>query len=585
MTHAPDSGARRSGEWFARDDLAGMLHRWTLRAQGLTRESFDGRPVVGICSAWSELVHCNVHFRALANCVRRGIHQAGGVALEFETFSLSESLMKPTTMLYRNLMAIEVEEGLRAHPLDAVVLIGGCDKTVPAQLMGAASADIPAIALTGGPSLSARLHGREIGSGTDFWRYADDYRAGRIGREQLDEFEGAVGASVGHCPEMGTASTMAVLVEAMGFSLPGSAMIPAVDARRAQVAERTGRRAVELAREGLRPSQILTEQALTNAIAVLAAVGGSTNAVIHLLALAGRLGVELPLERFDELAARTPTIVNLRPAGDHLSEQLFQAGGVPAVLRELAPLLALDALTVTGRPLRDALAAADSPDRTTIATLAEPFGPPGGLAVLCGNLAPDGALLKVSVASEALLRHSGAAVVFEDIEDLAARIEDPALEVDPSSVLILRNAGPVGAPGMPEWGQIPIPRRLIEAGVRDMVRISDARMSGTAYGTVVLHVAPEAAVGGPLALVQTGDRVVLDVARRALALEVPEEELARRRDAWRPRPAHYERGYGALHAEHVLQADRGCDLDFLRGRDPRAGELPLGMLRGWIGGW
>jgi len=580
-----DPGAQRSGEWFAGDDLAGMLHRWTLRAQGLTRASFDGRPVIGICSSWSELVHCNVHFRALANHVRRGVQQAGGVALELDTVSLSEGLMKPTTMLYRNLMAMEVEECLRAHPFDAVVLIGGCDKTVPAQLMGAASADVPAIALTGGPSLSARLHGREIGSGTDFWRYADDYRAGRIERRELDEFEAAVGPSVGHCPEMGTASTMAVLVEAMGFSLPGSAMVPAVDARRAQVAERTGARAVELAREGLRPSAILTEQALENAITMLAAVGGSTNAVIHLLALAGRLGIALPLERFDQLAARTPTIVNLRPSGEHLSEQLFQAGGVPAVLRELAPLLHLDAPTVTGRPLRDALAAADASDRTTIAALEQPFRPAGGLAVLRGNLAPDGALLKVSVASEALLRHSGAAVVFEDMEDLAARIEDPALEVDTSSVLILRNVGPVGAPGMPEWGQIPIPRRLIEVGVRDMVRISDARMSGTAYGTVVLHVTPEAAVGGPLALVRSGDRVTLDVPRRALELEVADDELARRREAWRPRPPHYERGYGALHAAHVLQADQGCDLDFLRGRDPRAGELPLGMLRGWIGGW
>jgi dihydroxy-acid dehydratase len=572
----------RSARWFGGRDLPGFIHRASLHAEGISRSALAGRPVVGICNSWSELVNCNLHFRSLAEAVKRCVLLAGGLPLEFPTISLGENLMKPTAMLFRNLMAMDVEECIRAYPLDAVVLLGGCDKTVPAQLMGAASADVPAIMITGGPSQPAWFRGRQLGAGTDLWHYVDELRAGRMTEAEFDELEAASTTSFGHCNEMGTASTMASLVEALGMCLPGTASIPAVDAARVRAAEATGSRAVELAREELRPSRILTAEAFDNAITLLMAIGGGTNAVVHLLALAGRVDVPLTLERFHEVSRRTPLLANVRPSGEHLVEQLHHAGGVRAVLNELAPLLHGDALTVTGAALAEGFAGAEALDRDVIAALAAPLAAEGGIAVVRGSLAPDGALIKRSAATPALLRHRGPALVFEDIYDVAARIDDPALDVTPESVLVLRNAGPKGGPGMPEWGQLPIPKKLLEQGVTDMVRISDARMSGTAFGTVVLHVAPEAAAGGPLRAVQDGDPIVLDVAAQQLDLDVPPAEVARRLEQLGPAEPKYQRGYGALYLEHVLQANEGCDFDFLRGRGDTE---PLGLLSGWIGGW
>jgi len=580
------NGKLRSARWFEGDDVPAFVHRTALRAEGFGTADFEGRPVIGICNSWSELVNCNVHFRALANSVRRGVLQAGGLPLEFPTMSLGEQLMKPTTMLYRNLMAMDVEESIRAHPLDAVVLIAGCDKTVPAQLLGAASADVPAIMLTGGPATPAVFRGRELGVGTDLWEYTDDLRAGRMSRAEYDELEAASGPSAGHCPEMGTASTLAAVVEGLGMTLPGTAAAPAVDARRYQAADAVGRRAVALAEEKLRPSQFLTREAFDNAITVLLAVGGSTNAVIHLLALAGRCGVELDLDRFDQLSRQTPMLANVRPSGAHLVEQLFHAGGVPALMKELEPLLETGAATVTGRSVGENLEGVrPSSDREVIATLSAPVKPAGGLAVVRGSLAPGGAVMKVSAADPELLTHRGPALVFDGIDDVIARIDDPELPVDADTVLVLRGAGPIGAPGMPEWGAVPIPQKLLAAGVRDMVRVSDARMSGTAYGTVALHVAPEGALPGPLAAVRSGDMVSLDVPNRRLDLEVPAAEIEARLAGFEPPAPKYERGYGALFLEHVTQADEGCDFDFLRGRSEDPESEPYGVLRGMIGGW
>jgi dihydroxy-acid dehydratase len=588
-THPAESGGNglRSERWFGGHDLAGFIHRSSVHAEGISRDALMGRPVIGICNPWSELVSCNLHFRGLAEAVRRGVLLAGGLPLEFPTISLGENLMKPTTLLYRNLMAMDVEESIRAYPFDAVVLLAGCDKTVPAELMGAASADVPAIMVTGGPSEAAWFRGRRLGAGTDLWHYAEEVRAGRMTTVEFDELEAASIPGVGHCNEMGTASTMTSIVEALGMCLPASASIPAVDAARARVAEASGARAVELAREGLRPSRILTAEAFDNAITLLMAIGGATNAVVHLLALAGRVGVPLGLDRFDELSRSTPLVTNVRPSGEHLVEDLHRAGGIRAVLHELAPLLHGGALTVTGRTLAEETSDAVVHDRDVIAALDSPRAPEGGLAVLRGSLAPLGAVIKQSAVNDArLLRHRGSAVVFEDIDDLAARIDDPALEVGPDSVLVMRNAGPKGGPGMPEWGQLPIPQRLLARGVRDMVRISDARMSGTAFGTVVLHVAPESAAGGPLLAVRDGDPIVLDVEERRLDLDVPAGEIARRlQDAGLP-ASRYRRGYGAMYLDHVLGADEGCDFDFLRARPGEPAESePLGLLSGWIGGW
>jgi dihydroxy-acid dehydratase len=585
MSGSPDG--LRSSRWFGGADLAGFIHRASIHAEGISRQALAGRPVIGICNSWSELVNCNLHFRSLAEAVKRGVLQAGGLPLEFPTISLGENLMKPTSMLFRNLMSMDVEESIRAYPFDAVVLLGGCDKTVPAQLMGAASADVPAIMLTGGPAQPAYFRGRQLGAGTDLWHYADELRAGRMSAEDFAELEAAATPGFGHCNEMGTASTMTSIAETLGMTLPGTASIPAVDAGRLRAAEATGRRAVGLAAEGLRPSRILTAAAFDNAITLLGAVGGGTNAVVHLLALAGRVDVPLTLDRFHELGGRTPLIVNVRPSGEHLVEQLHRAGGVPAVLKELEPLLRTEALTVTGRSLGEELAAArPATDRDVVGTLDSPFGPGGAISVVRGSLAPRGAIVKRSAASPELLRHRGRAVVFEDVYDVAARIDDPALDIDAESVLVLRNAGPKGGPGMPEWGQIPIPGRLLARGVTDLVRISDARMSGTAFGTVVLHVSPEAAAGGPLRAVRDGDPIVLDVDAQRLDLDVPADEIARRLAALGPAAPRYRRGYGALYAERVLQADEGCDFDFLRAVPGEAAESePYGLLSGWVGGW
>ena len=580
----PVSGLR-SDRWFGGRDISGFIHRASIHAEGISRDALAGRPVVGICNSWSELVNCNLHFRGLAEAVKRGVLLAGGLPLEFPTISLGENLMKPTTMLFRNLMAMDVEECIRAYPLDAVVLLGGCDKTIPAQLMGAASADVPAIMVTGGPSQAAWFRGRPLGAGTDLWHYADELRAGRMSEAEFDELEAAATPSFGHCNEMGTASTMASLVEALGMCLPGTASIPAVDAARARAAEATGARAVELARAGPSPSRILTAEAFDNAITVLMAIGGGTNAVIHLLALAGRVGVPLTLDRFHELSQRTPLLANVRPSGEHLVEQLHRAGGIRAVMHELAPLLHGGVITVTGATLAEGVADAEVLDRGVIAALGAPLAAEGGIAVVRGSLAPDGALIKRSAASAELLRHRGPAVVFEDVYDVAARIDDPALDVGPDSVLVLRNAGPKGGPGMPEWGQLPIPKKLLQRGVTDLVRVSDARMSGTAFGTVVLHVAPEAAVGGPLRAVRDGDPVVLDVDEQRLDLDLPAAEIARRLADLGPAEPKYRRGYGALYLEHVLQANEGCDFDFLRADGEPAEREPLGLLSGWVGGW
>jgi L-arabonate dehydrase len=571
--HGSDYGRgtrRRSSRWLDRTDLDGFLHRSWLKSTGVGDESFRGRPLIGICNSWSELVNCNVHLRGLAEAVKRGVLQAGGFPREFPVMSLGESLMKPTTMLYRNLMAMDVEESIRSYPLDGVVLLTGCDKTNPASILGACSANVPAIVLTGGPMLSGHWRGRELGSCSDCWHYHEELRGGRITEQEFVEIENAMSRSNGHCMTMGTASTMACMTEALGLTLPGGAAIPAVDSRRSQLAEAVGRQIVELAEAGIRPTDILTADAFENAIRALHAISGSTNAIIHLIAYAGRVGVDLRLSVFDELCATTPWLVNLKPAGDHLMEDFYYAGGLPAVLEQLRDLLHVDALTVTGQTLGENLDSLPTEiiNDGVIRPRSNPLDQGGSLAVLRGNLCPDGAVIKVSAADPRLLAHEGRAIVFEDIHDLAARVDDPDLEIDADSVMVLRNAGPVGAPGMPEWGHLPIPAKLLQQGVSDLVRISDARMSGTSYGAVVLHVAPESAVGGPLALVRTGDRVRLDVPSRTLDMLVDEAELQRRRAEWTQPPRKDERGYRRLYEDHVLQANEGCDLDFLRGRSP-----------------
>jgi dihydroxy-acid dehydratase len=559
----------RSRNWFGRNDLDGFVHRSWLKAEGFSDAVFDGRPVVGIANSWSELTNCNAHLRQVADAVKRGVWSAGGFPVEFPTISLGEVLMKPTTMLFRNLMAMDVEECLRAYPLDAAVLLSGCDKTTPAMLMGAASVDIPAVMVTGGPMLSGKWRAEELGSGTDAWRLWAERRAGRLTDEELCEAESCMSRSSGHCMVMGTASTMASMVEALGMALPGNAAIPASDSRRLALAETAGRRAVEMALTGgPKPSEILTAQAFDNAIRADMAIGGSTNAIIHLVAIAGRVGVPLPLKRFDELSRTTPFLVNLRPSGKYLMEDFFYAGGLPAVLKQLLPLLHAGAATVNGHAIGDNVKDAKCYNEDVIRPLSVPLAGEGGTVILFGNLCPDGAVLKQSAASAHLLTHRGRAVVFEDHADLHTRIDDESVAIDENSVLVLKHVGPRGAPGMPEWGAAPIPARLLKRGIKDMVRISDARMSGTSYGTVVLHVAPESAIGGPLALVRDGDEIELDVPRRSLTLKVGDDELARRRAAWKARPPHFTRGYGKLFLDHVLQANEGCDFDYLRGRTP-----------------
>jgi dihydroxy-acid dehydratase len=538
-----------------------------MKAQGFPNDVFDGRPVIGICNSWSELTPCNVHLRRVAESVKRGVWEAGGFPLEFPVMSLGETLMRPTTMLFRNLMSMDVEESIRANPVDGVVLLSGCDKTTPASLMGAASVDLPTIMISGGPMLNGKYQGRDIGSGTAVWQFAEEVRAGRMTADECVLAESCMSRSNGHCMTMGTASTMAIVAEALGMQLPGSAAVPAVDSRRYTMAQLSGRRIVEMVHEDLRMSKILNRKSFENAIRVNAAIGGSTNAVIHLLALAGRVEVDLALDDFDTLTREIPLLVSLLPSGKYLMEDFFYAGGLPVVMNELSRVLHGDAVTVTGRSVLENVSAAVRPeDSEVIRPFDDPLGVGAGTAVLRGNLCPDGAVIKQSAASPQLMRHRGRAVVFESIEEYDEGVDSPDLDVDETCVLVLKHAGPRGYPGMPEVGNMELPKRVLAKGITDMVRISDARMSGTSYGTVVLHVAPEAAVGGPLALVRSGDMIELDVPNRTLHLEVSDEELERRRQEWVPPKPVRERGYVRLYIEHVLQANEGADLDFLVGR-------------------
>ena len=560
---------RRSQSWFGRLDRDGFIYRSWTKNRGIPHDQFDGRPVIGICNTWSELTPCNTHFRVLADQVRQGVLEAGGFPLEFPVMSLGETLMRPTTMLFRNLVSMDVEESIRANPLDGVVLLMGCDKTTPALLMGAASVDLPTIGVSGGPMLSGKFRGGELGSGTGVWQMSEAVRAGTMSQADFFEAESCMHRSHGHCMTMGTASTMACMVESLGMGLPGNAAIPAVDGRRNVLARMSGRRVVEMVEEDLVMSKVLTRAAFENAIRANAAIGGSTNAVIHLLALAGRAGVKLALEDWDRFGHDLPCLVDLQPSGQYLMEDFYYAGGLPAVLRELGDVLNRDALTVNGLTMWDNVKDAPRYDlegtKRVIRPLADPFKTKAGIAVLRGNLAPDGAVIKPSAATPALMKHRGRAVVFEDSADMHAKVEDESLDVKADDILVLKNCGPKGYPGMAEVGNMPIPAKLVKQGVTDMVRISDARMSGTAYGTVVLHAAPEAAAGGTLALVKSGDIIELDVECRRLHLEVSDTELERRRAVWTAPAAPMARGYTKLYFDTVQQADKGADLDFLVG--------------------
>ena len=554
----------RSRAWFDTPELYGWLRQAAFKAEGYGEPAYQNKPIIGICNTWSELTHCNAHLRQLAEAVKRGVWQAGGFPMEFPVMSLGEYNMRPTTMLFRNLMSMDVEESIRANPLDGVVLLAGCDKTTPAVLMGAASADIPAILVTGGPQLKGNWRGEELGSCTDCRRYHTELRAGSITEEQWAELQNSIVRSPGHCMVMGTASTMASMGESLGMALPGNAAIPAVDSRRIQLAEASGRQAMELVRQDLRPSKIMTQEAFENAIRTLHALGGSTNAIIHLTAIAGRLGIELPLTLFDELSRTTPFILNLKPSGEFLMEDFFYAGGLPALLNEMRSLLHTEQMTVTGKTLGENVAGTINHNPALIRSLDEPLNPEGGLAVVYGSLAPSGGVIKPTAASPELLTHRGRAVVFEDHDDMEHRIDEPDLDVTPDDVLVMRNAGPLGGPGMPEWGFLPLPRKLLQRGIRDMVRLSDARMSGTAFGTVVVHVTPESASGSPLAAVRNGDIIELDVPNRRLDLLVEEREVQRRLAEIPAQKPHFGRGYGVMYSQHVMQADKGCDFDFLR---------------------
>ncbi len=556
----------RSKEWFGKTDKMGFIYRSWMKNQGFPPDLFDGRPVIGICNTWSELTPCNAHLRDIAEVVKRGVYEAGGFPVEFPVMSLGETLLKPTAMLFRNLASMDAEESIRGNPLDGVVLLTGCDKTTPSTLMGAASVNLPTLIVPGGAMLNGKFQGKDIGSGTQVWKFDEDRKTGRISDEDYLDAESCMSRSAGHCMTMGTASTMACMVESLGLTLPGAAAIPAVDSRKKVLAQLSGRRIVEMVKENLRLSDILTRTAFENAIKVNAAVGGSTNFIIHLTAIAGRIGVKLDLEDFDRLGSRIPLLLNLMPSGKYLMEDFYYAGGLPVILRELGDQIDLDVRTVNGKSHRENIGNAPCYNREVIAAYDDPLIPEAGIAVLKGNLASNGAVIKPSAATPALMRHRGRAVVFENIEDYHARIDDPALDIDETCVMVLKNAGPVGYPGMPEVGNMALPKKLLDKGITDMVRISDGRMSGTAYGTVVLHVSPESAVGGVLALVQNGDQIELDVAARRLHLDVGDEELARRRQGWKalvlPRS---DRGYAHLYIRHVQQADKGADLDFLVG--------------------
>lgn len=554
----------RSQNWFGKTGKDGFIYRAWMKNQGIPSHEFDGRPVIGICNTWSELTPCNAHFRELAESVKRGVSEAGGFPVEFPVMSLGETLIKPTAMLYRNLASMDVEESIRANPVDGVVLLCGCDKTTPSLVMGACSVDIPTIVVSGGPMLTGKWQGRDIGT-SDVWRFNDAVRSGGMLQEELMLAEASMCRSRGHCAVMGTASTMAVMVEALGLSLPQNAAIPAADARRKVLAQLSGSRVVEMVKEDLRMSRILTRKAFENAIITNAAIGGSTNFIIHLLAIAGRIGVDLALEDFDRLSRNVPLIANLQPSGKFFMEDLYYAGGLPAVLVELEKFLHTDCITANGMTVRDNVKNEKCYNRDIIATVDKPFNPLSGVAVLKGNLCENGAVIKPSAASAHLMKHTGKAVVFEDIEDYKTRIDDPDLPVDETSILVLKNVGPKGYPGMPEVGNMGIPMKLLAKGVTDMVRISDGRMSGTGFGTVILHASPEAAVGGNFAVVQTGDVIALDVPNRTLTLQVDDTELAERKKKWKSRVTFADRGYVNLYQTHVEQAHLGADLDFLRG--------------------
>ncbi len=560
-----DKKELRSREWFGKSDKMGFVHRSWLRNQGYPDDYFTGKPVIGICNTWSELTPCNAHLRDFADVVKRGVVEAGGFPLEFPVTSLGETIMRPTTMLFRNLASMDTEESIRANPLDGIVLLTGCDKTTPSTVMGACSVDLPTIVVPGGPMLNGRFKGETIGSGTFSWMIKEKQETGEITEEDLFEAEACASRSNGHCNTMGTASTMASMCEALGLTLPGASAIPAVDSRKKKMAQLSGRRIVDMVREDLKLSDVLDRKAFENAIVVNAAVGGSTNLIVHLLAIAGRIGVDLDLEDFDELGSHIPLLVNLMPSGEYLMEDFYYAGGLPVVIKELQDHLHEDTISVNGKSITENSLKATCYNRKVIATYDEPVKEAAGIAVLKGNLCENGAVIKPSAATKELMQHRGRAVVFETIEDYHERIDDPDLDIDASCVIVLKGVGPKGYPGMPEVGNVDLPSKLIQKGVRDMVRISDGRMSGTAYGTVVLHIAPESAIGGTLALVQNGDMIELDVANRKLTLDVPEEELEKRRSAWEPPKPVTSRGYTKIYLDHVQQADKGADFDVLRG--------------------
>jgi len=558
----------RSFRWYGKSDMRGFGHRSRTAQMGYTRSDYLGKPVIAIVNTWSDINPCHAHFRQRAEEVKRGIWEAGGFPVEMPAITLSEPFQKPTTMLYRNLLAMEAEELLRSYPADGAVLMGGCDKTTPALVMGAISMNLPAIFLPAGPMLRGDWKGQYLGSGSDVWKYWAELRAGNITEEAWEEMENGIARSYGHCMTMGTASTMTSATEAMGLTLPGAASIPAADSRHARMASLTGRRIVEMVWDDLKPRDILTAGSFDNAVTAVLALGGSTNALVHLVATARRAGVNLTLDRFDELSRRTPLVANIRPAGKYLMEDFYYAGGLRALLASIADLLSTGEKTVSGRTLGEDIAGAEIYNADVILPRERALVASGSLAVLRGNLAPDGAVIKPAAAEPRLLKHRGPAVTFADYNDMAERIDDPALPVTRDSVIVLKNAGPLGAPGMPEWGQLPLPKKILAEGVRDMLRISDARMSGTSYGACVLHVAPESFIGGPLAFVRDGDMIALDVAARSLNLEVSDEELARRRAAWKKPPPRFERGFGALYQAHITQANEGCDFDFLEGTAP-----------------
>jgi dihydroxy-acid dehydratase len=563
-----DSKSLRSYRWYGPDDLRSFGHRSRAASMGCPQADYAGKPAIAIINTWADVNPCHSHLRERAEHVKKGVWQAGGFPLEIPAFTLGETFQKPTTMMYRNLLAMETEELLRSYPVDGCILLGGCDKTTPALLMGAISMNLPAIYVPAGPMLRGNWRGEILGSGSDVTKYWTERRAGNIDLQAWSEIETGIARSAGTCMTMGTASTMTSLAEVLGFSLPGASSIPAVDSNHPRMANQSGRRIVEMVWEDLKPHDVLRESSFNNAIAGVFALGGSTNAVIHLIAMAGRAGIKIALDRFDDFSRKTPMLANIRPSGKYLMEDFYYAGGLPALLHVLAPHLDLTCLTVTGKTLGENISASRIYNPDVIRSLENPVLPSGGLAILRGNLAPDGAVIKASAAETRLLKHTGRAIVFDSFDEMNARMDDPELDVTPHSVLVLRNAGPKGAPGMPEWGNLPIPQKILKAGVRDMVRISDARMSGTSYGACVLHVSPESFVGGPLALLNEGDLVELDVASRKLNMLVSDDELARRRAAWRPKESIYPRGYGKLFMQHIKQAHEGCDFDFLEGTAP-----------------